>query len=48
MYPLSIPELDEKSNNIVDELINSAVVKKFNEGVSRPDLYEKNLKGGYS
>jgi hypothetical protein len=41
MYPLSVPELDGKSNNIVDDLINSAVVKNSNKGVSRPDLYEK-------
>jgi hypothetical protein len=47
IYPLSIAELDEKPNNIVDCLINSVVVKKTNKGGSKQELCEKILNGGY-
>ncbi|MFT5657609.1 MAG: putative AAA+ superfamily ATPase [Gammaproteobacteria bacterium] len=47
MYPLSLAELEGKTHNIIDRLVNSDFVKKAKVAVSKQDLCEKILNGGY-
>ncbi len=47
MYPLSLTELDGKTHNIVDRIIDSSFVKKGDVITSKQALCEKILNGGY-
>ena len=47
MYPLSLSELEGKTHNIVDRIINSSFLKKGDVITSKQDLCEKILNGGY-
>ncbi len=47
MYPLTLNELEGKTHNIVDRIVNSSFIKNGDVITSTPDLCEKILCGGY-
>ncbi len=47
MYPLSLTELEGKTHNIIDRIIDSSFVKKGDVITSKQALCEKILNGGY-
>lgn len=47
MYPLSLSELEGKTHNTVDRIIEARFSKQGDVVTSKQDLYEKILNGGY-
>ena len=47
MYPLSLAELEGKTHNIIDRILESSFIKKGDVVTSKQDLCEKILNGGY-